>query len=168
VTTYYHVAGPEWRPGEGLYSFEQLLQRGEADLADWKWEERPYGDGSESWIFLYAHLGEALEHAADWGGTVLRVDDPEGVERDPVEGHPYVHGPIPAAWVAVVETLTLAEAATVMDLSPDSLRRRCRARVIPGAELKGKTWVIPLAALPTIHRANPGPKPMSQKATATR
>lgn len=105
MSTYYHVAGPAWRPGDPLYSFEQRVLRGEADIADWRWSERPYGDGSESWVFLFEHFEDAIEFAESYGGTMLEVADPggsEGPRIDLVEGYPYVFGPIPADLLAVV------------------------------------------------------------------
>jgi hypothetical protein len=84
---YYHVVGDGWRPGDDLWSFNDLVARGGMDQADWKWKERPYEDGSDAWIFLFATLDEALE---------IDSNCLEDVRRDPVEGYPYVHGPIPA------------------------------------------------------------------------
>jgi hypothetical protein len=101
VTTYFHVAGPDWRPGDALLSLEQRVTRGEADISDWRWAERPYGDGSEHRIFLFRVRAEAIEFQVIHGGTLLRVTDPEDVRADPAEGYPCVFGPIPAALLEV-------------------------------------------------------------------
>jgi excisionase family DNA binding protein len=42
-----------------------------------------------------------------------------------------------------MRVLTLAEAAPLVGLHPGHLRRLCAAGAIEGAQLKGKTWLIP-------------------------
>lgn len=50
------------------------------------------------------------------------------------------------------DVLTLAKAAPRTGLHPSTLRRRCESGAIPGAELHGKTWLIPEEAVAMIER----------------
>ena len=53
--------------------------------------------------------------------------------------------------------ITVAEAAERLNLSPSALQRRCKAGKVPGAVLKGKTWLIPERSLSKIVRLRAPP-----------
>jgi hypothetical protein len=99
---YYHVAGEGWPDGGDLVCFAALLEAGRVTLDDWKWElADPLADGWE--VCLYRTLAEAEQHRAEFGGAAIVVVEPDDLKvRTNSEGHLYVLGRVPAAYIVDV------------------------------------------------------------------
>ena len=73
MQTYYHVAGEGYQQGDELLCWSRLLDRGLVSESDWKWEDAEVGfDGDV--VCLYESEGDAREHLAEYGGTLLRIE----------------------------------------------------------------------------------------------
>lgn len=107
TTTYWHVAHPQWTPGEPLRSRNLLAEDG-VDIP-WLWDEAP--DGTDCDIVCLFPDTEQGRTEAGWllddrpGYTLLRVELPEDVEITRAEWEPYpaVTGEIPAEYLAAVK-----------------------------------------------------------------
>lgn len=63
--------------------------------------------------------------------------------------------------------LTLTRVAELTGLSVESLQRRCRRGLVPGASKPGTDWLIPEESVPAIPpRQSAGRRPMSQPPAA--
>lgn len=105
MTTYYHVAGEKWAPGDDLLCWDALVDQGVLTKTDWKWIYADVGaDGGK--VCLYRTLAEAEEHREDWGGTILAVTIPSGSGLSWTyaddEGYDAIHWSIPAEYIEIV------------------------------------------------------------------
>lgn len=115
---YYHVTGPKWQPGDDLFSWDELENRGLITDDDWKWGAHVDGGADRGHDTEYVSLAAAdswsnIEDIQALYGDVarsdihvLRITIPDH-ERDHViiknaEGYPAVLHRIPAEWITVV------------------------------------------------------------------
>lgn len=112
--TYFHVVGEGYAPGDDLMSYSQLEAEGRAPA--WKWDFDPADYPDRDDVALFDNFAEAEEFAREYGGTILRVDVPDGTEEFGVsglgvygvrgginnEGYSYIGPQIPAEWVREV------------------------------------------------------------------
>lgn len=69
----YHVAGSKWYVGAPLRCWADLEADGIVDESDWRWADAEVGyDGHL--IALHTRLEDAVDHAREFGGTILAID----------------------------------------------------------------------------------------------
>ena len=111
-TTYYHVAGTEYTEGDDLQSRGSLIGRGIEIAYRWDGDDANY---TENDMISLSTLPEANEFAAEFGGTIYRIDVPscedfdelnltETVERrgDTGDTWPAIYYSIPSEWITAV------------------------------------------------------------------
>jgi hypothetical protein len=89
---YYHVAGPNYKPGDPLLCADRLKDV-DIDPGPWKWNEAPRGWDSDV-VCLYSTLEEAIDHFDTYGGScILAVDVPDEQELGlyPLPWGGYIH-----------------------------------------------------------------------------
>ncbi|MFZ5784034.1 MAG: hypothetical protein ACOY4R_27870 [Pseudomonadota bacterium] len=75
VQDLYHVVGKGWKPGQALRSLYSRLGDDAYEVFAKRWPEAAnLGQDHAHKIFFYDKLDDALMHADDFGGRVLRVD----------------------------------------------------------------------------------------------
>ncbi len=106
-STYYHVAANY--DGGTLETLADRLQSEEdaCEAYTTKWPAAgALAPHHIHQIHLYATLGEARDHARDYGGDILRIDDPNGeldIEIDELEfAHPVCNHSIDTEYVSLV------------------------------------------------------------------
>lgn len=106
---YWHIAHPDWQPGQPLRCRDELLAEGHD--VPWLWDEADEGlDGDIVCLFPDTEQGRK---EAGWllddrpGYRVVHVDLPEGVEvtRASWEDYPAVRSHVPAEHLTLVNEI---------------------------------------------------------------
>lgn len=101
MTTYFHIAGPNYRIGDDLLCWDELDAAGEAP--EWKWDGEPFDTDV---VCLFETREDAEQAIADGlfpaDVTLLRVEVPADATVTRVsEGYPAIFNRIPAEWISV-------------------------------------------------------------------
>ena len=96
---YYHVAPESYQEGEDLYSYDSLVEQGQAP--PWKWGR--YCHAETDVVALFCHPWDAVKFQEDHGGTIYAVELPPEFETEHVrrnkEKFPCVKDRVPGKYV---------------------------------------------------------------------
>lgn len=147
----YHVVGSGWKAGDDLTSFDELRERGTPKK--WKWDEG--ATHSSDVVSLHGTLKDAVDHKAEFGGKILRIDVPN--DQDELDEHrPNVNlegyrtlKSIPADWISIPDgkEVRASENARNQKIKDDAIAHKEKNRKIYDAFIARQT-PEELAALP--------------------